>query len=207
MDNFRDELKSLKVVPVVTPYSVEKTLKMTEAMAKGGINSVEITLRTDCALEAIKAVQKENFGVKVGVGTITNVERVHQVADLGVDFAVSPGITPKVLQAAVERDLKLLPGVSGPSELMLGMEYGFKNFKLFPATVVNGYPMLKALAGPFPEICFCPTGGVSPKNAAEFAALPNVVCVGGSWMIAKADVEEGNWDKIEQLSREAVALF
>ncbi|GLS27418.1 bifunctional 4-hydroxy-2-oxoglutarate aldolase/2-dehydro-3-deoxy-phosphogluconate aldolase [Marinibactrum halimedae] len=206
MDNLRQTLKDLKIVPVLTPVSVEKTVEMTRAMAAGGINSVEITLRTDCAFDAIKAVQEADLGVQVGVGTIINAELVHKVADMGVDFAVTPGITPAVLSAAKERELNVLPGVSGPSELMLGLEYGYTNFKLFPAAVVNGLAMLKALAGPFPDICFCPTGGVSESNANEFLSLPNVVCVGGSWMLPKAAIESGDWNTITEISRRAMSL-
>lgn len=202
----KEDLQALKIVPVVTPYTVEQTVEMTRAMAAGGIRSVEITLRTDCAFEAIEAVKEADLGVSVGVGTVTSSALVEKVAAMDLDFAVSPGITAKVLDAAVANELKLLPGVSGPSELMFGMEYGFKCFKIFPATVVNAMAMLKALNGPFQGISFCPTGGVNVNNAPEFLALPNVGCVGGSWMIPKADIDAGNWEKITEVSKTAMSL-
>ena len=202
----KESLSALKIIPVVTPYSVEKTVKMTEVMLKGGIRSVEITLRTDCAFDAIEAVKAENLGVSVGVGTITSADHVERIAKLGCDYMVTPGITPAVLSAAKDSGIPLLPGISGPSELMLGLEYGYEFFKLFPASVVNAIPMLKALGGPFPDVHFCPTGGVSPTNAREHLDLKNVVCVGGSWMMPKAAIDAGDWDEVTRLSAEAMKI-
>lgn len=201
-----ESLSELKIIPVVTPVSVEKTVQMTEAMVKGGIRSVEITLRTDCAFEAIEAVKAANLGVSVGIGTITSAALVEKVAKIGCDYMVTPGITPSVLAAAKESGIDLLPGISGPSELMLGMEYGYEYFKLFPASVVNAIPMLKALGGPFPDVKFCPTGGVNQNNANDHLSLANVVCVGGSWMMPKDAIAAGDWDKVTALSTEAMAL-
>lgn len=202
----KEDLSNLKIVPVVTAYSVEKTVELTRALVAGGINSVEITLRTACALDAIKAVQDSGIDVIVGVGTVTTPELVEKVAAMKVDFAVSPGITTKVLDAARANELKLLPGVATTSELMFGMEYGYKCFKLFPASVINALGLLKAFNSVFPEISFCPTGGVSESNAREHLDRPNVGCVGGSWMLPKAEIDAGHWDKITQLSKSAMAL-
>lgn len=202
----KQDLENLKIVPVVTAYSVEKTLEVTRAIVAGGINSVEITLRTDCALDAIKAVQDSDIDVIVGVGTVTTPALVEKVAAMNVDFAVSPGITAKVLDAARDTQLKLLPGVATTSELMFGMEYGYQCFKLFPASVINALPMLKAFNSVFPGVTFCPTGGVSETNAREHLDRPNVGCVGGSWMIPKAEIDAGNWETITQLSASAMAL-
>lgn len=202
----KHDLENLKIVPVVTAYSVEKTVETTRALVAGGINSVEITLRTDCALDAIKAVQDADIDVIVGVGTVTTPELVEKVAAMNVDFAVSPGITTKVLDAARDAQLKLLPGVGTTSELMFGMEYGYKCFKLFPASVINALGLLKAFNSVFPDVNFCPTGGISELNAREHLDRPNVGCVGGSWMIPKAEIDAGNWAKITELSQRAMAL-
>lgn len=199
-------LSELKIIPVLTPVSIEKTLRMTEAMARGGIRSVEITLRTDCAFEAIAAVKAANLGVSVGVGTVTSAALIEKVADIGCDYVVTPGITPSVLAAAKATQTDILPGVSGPSELMLGMEYGYDHFKLFPAGVVNAMAMLKALAGPFPKVNFCPTGGIGLHNAADYLALSNVVCVGGSWMMPQEAIVKEDWDTVTTLSAQAMAL-
>jgi len=202
----KQDLENLQIVPVVTAYSVEKTVEVTRALVAGGINSVEITLRTDCALDAIKAVQDSDIDVIVGVGTVTTPELVEKVAALNVDFAVSPGITASVLDAARDTQLKLLPGVATTSELMFGMEYGYECFKLFPASVINALGLLKAFNSVFPGVTFCPTGGVSEKNAREHLDRPNVGCVGGSWMIPKNEIDAGNWAKITELSKSAMAL-
>ncbi|MBX2808970.1 MAG: bifunctional 4-hydroxy-2-oxoglutarate aldolase/2-dehydro-3-deoxy-phosphogluconate aldolase [Cellvibrionaceae bacterium] len=202
----RAALAELKIIPVLTPISVDKTLKMTEAMVKGGIRSVEITLRTDCAFDAIAAVKQADLGVSVGVGTVTSAALVEKVADIGCDYVVTPGITPALLDAAKATQINLLPGVSGPSELMLGMEYGYDHFKLFPAGVINAMAMLKAFAGPFHQINFCPTGGIGLNNAADYLALPNVVCVGGSWMMPKDAIAAEDWERVTTLSAQAMAL-
>ena len=159
MNLFQETLKALKIVPVVTPYSVQATIEMTKAMVAGGIGSVEITLRTECAWDAIKAVQALGLPLKVGVGTITDAELFAQAEDLGLDFAVSPGITTRLLSRAQDSSLPLLPGIASASELMHGLEYGIKTYKLFPAMAINAPALLSAFSGPFPDIKFCPTGG------------------------------------------------
>lgn len=207
MKTLKSRLTEHRVLPVVTPFSVDGTVKLAKALRAGGIGAIEITLRTDEALEALIAVKEAGIDIQVGVGTVTTAERVHKVAEIGVAFAVSPGITSNVLGAARETGLQLLPGISGPSELMLGIEYGLDLFKLFPASVVGGEKMLKALSGPFPDIKFCPTGGIRPANAKNYLALSNVICVGGSWMVPEDLVKAGEWDAITELSREGVALL
>ena len=206
MKTLESRLAEFRVLPVVTPFSVDATVKLAEALCAGGIGAIEITLRTDAALDALIAVKEAGIAIDVAVGTVTTVERVHKVSETGVAFAVSPGVTPNVLDAAHETGLQLLPGVSGPSELMLGIEYGLDLFKLFPASAVGGEKMLKALGGPFPDIKFCPTGGVGPANAGDYLSLDNVICIGGSWMVPDHLVKAGNWRAITELSKEAVAL-
>lgn len=205
--SLEQQLTQTRILPVVTPYTAEGTVELAKAMHAGGIGAIEITLRTDAAIEALIAVKEANLDMLVGVGTATNAHDIHKVSDIGVDFAVSPGVTPKILDAARETGVKLLPGVSGPSDILLGFEYGLDLFKLFPAGAIGGEKMLKALHGPFPEIKFCPTGGVSPSNILDYLALPNVICVGGSWMVPNDLVKSGSWEQITSLCSEAISLL
>ena len=206
MNTLESKLKQYRLLPVVTPFTVGGTVELARALTAGGIGAIEITLRTEAAIDAIKAVKDADIDIEVGVGTVTTVELVKKVSDIGVTFAVSPGITPKLLETAQAEGLQLLPGVSSPSELMLGIEYGLDFFKLFPASVVGGDKMLKALGGPFPDIKFCPTGGIGPANVGDYLSLNNVICVGGSWMVANDLVKAGDWQAITKLSKEAVQL-
>ena len=207
MHNLKSRLAAYRLLPVVTPVTVAGAVELAGALRAGGIRAIEITLRTDVALDALIAVKEAGIDIEVGAGTVTTVERAEKVAAIGVQFAVTPGVTPALLQAARELGLPLLPGVSGPSDIMLGIEYGREVFKLFPAAAVGGEALLKTLAGPFPEVSFCPTGGIGPANAGDYLALPNVVCIGGSWMAPADLVQAENWQAITQLSRQAVALL
>lgn len=199
-------LAGIKILPVVTPLDATSTVSLAKALLAGGIKGIEITLRTDAAIDALIAVKEENLAMQIGVGTVTNTKRVQQVADIGVDFAVSPGLTTHVLEAAVDAQLPLLPGVSSPSEIMLGQQFGLNFFKLFPAGSLNGVSMLKALHGPFPDTKFCPTGGVNPSNANEYLQLANVVCVGGSWMVPNELIKARAWEQITQSCQSAMEL-
>ena len=207
MHNLKSRLAAYRLLPVVTPVTVAGAVELAGALRAGGIRAIEITLRTDVALDALIAVKEVGIDIEVGAGTVTTVERAEKVAAIGVQFAVTPGVTPALLQAAQELGLPLLPGVSGPSDIMLGIEYGREVFKLFPAAAVGGEALLKTLAGPFPEVSFCPTGGIGPANAGDYLALPNVVCIGGSWMAPADLVQAENWQAITELSRQAVALL
>jgi 2-dehydro-3-deoxyphosphogluconate aldolase/(4S)-4-hydroxy-2-oxoglutarate aldolase len=149
-------------------------------------------------------VKDSDVQIDVGVGTLTSARQVEAIAELGLDFGISPGVTPAVLQAAADTGLRLIPGVTSPSEMMLGMEYGLETFKLFPAGAIGGYNLLKALSGPFPNISFCPTGGISLENARQYLDLPNVVCIGGSWMVPNDLVHKGDWESITKLCAEAI---
>ena len=207
MHNLKSRLAAYRLLPVVTPVTVAGAVELAGALRAGGIRAIEITLRTDVALDALIAVKEAGIDIEVGAGTVTTVERAEKVAAIGVQFAVTPGVTPALLQAAQELGLPLLPGVSGPSDIMLGIEYGREVFKLFPAAAVGGEALLKTLAGPFPEVSFCPTGGIGPANAGDYLALPNVICIGGSWMAPADLVQAENWQAITKLSRQAVALL
>lgn len=197
-------LAECRVLPVVTAHNVETTVQLTQALMRGGMRAVEITLRTDAALDAIEAVKEEVPEALVAAGTIASPDDLSKAMAAGADFFVSPGSTGKLLAAAAEADVDFLPGVATASELMQGMDYGFTHFKLFPAVAAGGINLLKGLSGPFPEVQFCPTGGLNPQNFRDFLALPNVVCCGGSWMVADDLLCAGKWREIEELAREAM---
>ncbi len=199
-----------RIMPVITPYNVESTVGLIRCLVDAGINAVEITLRTDCALDALQAViddfKESDSNVLIGVGTTNSAKDFETVAAMGVDFAISPGISKALLEAAKDSEVPLLPGISSPSEILLGLEYGQTHFKLFPAEVSGGVAMLKALGGPFPKLRFCPTGGVNLKNAPEYLVLDNVFCIGGTWMLPKDAILEGRWDEIKSLTQQALNL-
>ena len=198
-------LAECRVLPVVTARNVETTVQLTRALLAGGMRAVEITLRTDAALDSIRAVKAELPEALVAAGTIANPEDLSMAMDAGADFFVSPGSTGKLLSAAAEAGVNFLPGVATASELMQGMDYGFTHFKLFPAVAAGGIGLIKGLAGPFPEVVFCPTGGLNRENFRDFLALDNVLCCGGSWMVSEALVAGSKWQEIEALAREAMA--
>ena len=197
-------LERARVLPVVTSRDVESTVLLARTLYKGGMTAVEITLRTDSALESIRAVKAELPGLLVAAGTVTNALELRAAVAAGADFSLSPGLTESLLRAAADSSTDLVPGVSTASEVMLGLDYGIRNFKLFPAVAAGGIKLLKSLAGPFPDVRFCPTGGLTPENFREFLALPNVICCGGSWMVTDALVAAADWPEIERLSREAM---
>jgi 2-dehydro-3-deoxyphosphogluconate aldolase / (4S)-4-hydroxy-2-oxoglutarate aldolase len=198
-------LQACRVLPVVTATDVESTVRLAQALQCGGMTAIEITLRTPAALDSIRAVREQVPGMLVAAGTVTNTAELDQVLAAGVTMALSPGSTDSLLRAAAAADIDFVPGIASASEVMQGMDHGFEVFKLFPAVTLGGLAMLKSLAGPFPQLQFCPTGGLSPGNFREFLALPNVICCGGSWMVAPNLVDNGSWDEIEALAREAMA--
>ena len=199
-----DELMRLgPVIAVVVLKDVGHAEPMARALAAGGVRAVEITLRTPVALECIRRAAEAVPDAVVGAGTLRNVRDYQAVVDVGAQFAVSPGLTPTLLDAAREGPIPLLPGVATATELMTGLDHGYDRFKFFPAAAAGGKAMLQGLGGPFPDIGFCPTGGVTVDNAAEYLALPNVICVGGSWVAPDKLVQAGDWEGIERLAREA----
>ncbi|WP_188150603.1 bifunctional 4-hydroxy-2-oxoglutarate aldolase/2-dehydro-3-deoxy-phosphogluconate aldolase [Teredinibacter waterburyi] len=198
-------LEPLGVMPVVVIDRVEDAVPLANALKAGGIKAIEVTLRTDAAVEALRMIKAECSGIEVGVGTVVSINQLHTVAELGVDFAVSPGYTPSLVDAANELNVQLLPGVSTLSEVMMGMEQGLSCFKLFPAAAVGGLALLKSFAGPLPQISFCPTGGLTFESFSDYLALPNVACVGGTWLAPKALVDAGDWAAITEIARATVA--
>ncbi|WP_444919815.1 bifunctional 4-hydroxy-2-oxoglutarate aldolase/2-dehydro-3-deoxy-phosphogluconate aldolase [Microbulbifer sp. CnH-101-G] len=204
--NIADILQSAGVVPVLVIEQAEDALPLAEALLKGGLKVLEVTLRTEAALAAVEQIAKHLPEAHVGTGTVLNSDDLRRSVDAGAGFMVSPGATEKLLAAADESDVPLLPGAASASEVMRLYERGYRYQKFFPAQAAGGVPMLKSLAGPLAEVCFCPTGGVSPNNAADYLALNNVVCVGGSWMASSALVREKSWAEITRLSQQAAAL-
>lgn len=202
----RSVMTAAPVIPVIVVDDADRAVPLAEALVRGGLTSLEITLRTPAGLEAIRAVAAEVPGATVGAGTVLSPADVERSVDAGARFLVSPGVTPRLLDAMVASGVGVLPGVCGPAELMTVLERGLDSAKLFPASVLGGPAMLKALAGPFPEVRFCPTGGISPANAGEYLALPNVACLGGSWLTPRDAVAAGDWGRVEALAREAASL-
>ena len=194
------------VIPVIVIDELAQAVPLAKALVAGGVRVLEVTLRTAPALEAIRLMARDVPDAIVGVGTLTRPQDFKDALDAGAKFGVSPGLTPAMIQAAHETGLPLLPGVFTPSDVIAARLAGFSQLKLFPAQQAGGIGMLKALGGPFPDVMFCPTGGVSAENAPDFLALPNVACVGGSWLVPKAAVKSGDWGKITALAKEANAL-
>lgn len=201
-----DLLDGNPVIPVITLEQVGDAVPLAEALVSGGIRVLEVTLRTDVAVDGIREIIKHVPDAIVGTGTVLSAEQVKLSEDLGCQFMISPGITEKLLELANKSVVPFLPGISSVSELMLGMQYGFQNFKFFPAEVAGGVPALKAMAGPFSAVKFCPTGGIGQHNALDYLALPNVMAVGGSWIAQQNLIREKRWDEIEVLAQKAVEL-
>ena len=204
--NLRDLLRISPVIPVLTVTRLEHAAPLAQALVRGGIRVLEVTLRTACALDAITEMREMAPSAVVGAGTLTRADDFAAVQRAGAQFAVTPGLTPDLMFGAGETRLPLLPGVMTPTELIAARAAGFRACKLFPALQAGGVGMLKALAGPFPDVVFCPTGGITRANAAEFLAQPNVLCVGGSWLAPRELVDAGNWGAIEELARDASSL-
>jgi 2-dehydro-3-deoxyphosphogluconate aldolase/(4S)-4-hydroxy-2-oxoglutarate aldolase len=192
------------VIPVIVIEEEATAVPLARALVAGGIRVLEVTLRTAAALAAIKAIAREVKDAIVGVGTITRPEDFAAALDAGARFGVSPGLTSALIDAAKSSSLPLLPGVMTPSDVIAARAAGFRELKLFPAQQAGGIGMLKALAGPFPDVKFCPTGGITVETAPDFLALENVACVGGSWLTPKTAVTKGDWDAITALARQAV---
>jgi 2-dehydro-3-deoxyphosphogluconate aldolase/(4S)-4-hydroxy-2-oxoglutarate aldolase len=201
-----DLLDLAPVVPVVVVDSVEQAVPLARALLAGGIPVIELTLRSAAGLGAIEAVASEVEGMVVGAGTVVTPEQVRQVQDAGAQFIVTPASPPRLLEAALASGLPLLAGAGTLTEMLTLAEAGLEAMKFFPAEASGGRPYLSAVAGPCPQLRFCPTGGITPQTAADWLALPNVGCVGGSWLTPKDAVAQGDWARIEALAAEAAAL-
>lgn len=199
-------LQGQPVIPVLLIDKVEHAVPLARALAKGGLPAIEITLRTAAALDAIRAVAAEVPEAIVGAGTILNARQYEDAAKAGSRFIVSPGATRQIIEAADNSDVPLLPAAITPSEMLTLREHGYTHLKFFPAEQAGGAAFLKALASPLAGTVFCPTGGISLANARDYLTLPNVICVGGSWVAPKDAVEAGDWDKITRLAADTAQL-
>jgi 2-dehydro-3-deoxyphosphogluconate aldolase/(4S)-4-hydroxy-2-oxoglutarate aldolase len=195
-----------RIVPVIVITDLRQAVPLAHALLAGGVDVMEITLRHEAGLPAIEAVARQVPQMQVGAGTVTRARERARARDAGARFALSPGISDELVQAAFDCELPFIPGVMTPGEVMRAREHGFGLLKLFPAEQAGGVGMLKALAGPLPEMRFCPTGGVSPSNLPQYLQQPNVAMVGGSWLTPAAALEQGRWQDITDLAAQATAL-
>ncbi|NBV75396.1 MAG: keto-hydroxyglutarate-aldolase/keto-deoxy-phosphogluconate aldolase [Methylococcaceae bacterium] len=202
----KEVMTTSPVMPVMVINHLDQAVPLAKALVDGGLKVLEITLRTPVALDAIRKIKAEVPGAIVGAGTIINTETLQQAIDAGAEFIVSPGVTDTLIAAALKTGVPILPGVATSSEVMKLLELGITAMKFFPAEAAGGIPMLKSFGGPLPQVTFCPTGGVNPKNAPDYLALKNVACVGGSWMAPAELVDAGDWDEIRRRAAEAAGL-
>jgi 2-dehydro-3-deoxyphosphogluconate aldolase/(4S)-4-hydroxy-2-oxoglutarate aldolase len=204
---FATLLNTGPVIPVLTIERREDAVPLAKALVAGGVRVLEVTLRTPVAIEAARAIIAEVPEAIVGIGTILNPNDLARAQALGAKFGISPGLTPDLLKAAAESGLPFAPGIATSSELMQVLAHGFDLVKFFPAEQSGGIKALRALAGPFPDIRFCPTGGIGEANAASWLAEPNVVAVGGSWLCPASDIRSGNWAGITAICNRAMKLL
>ena len=202
----RQVMQDAPVIPVIVLHDVAHAVPMARALLAGGIRMLEVTLRTPQALACMEAIARAMPEVVVGAGTVRSAADAQAAAMAGARFAVSPGYTPQVGKACKDLGLPLLPGVATGSEIMMAQEDGFTELKFFPAMQAGGTAMLKAWSGPFGDVLFCPTGGVTLHNAPELLTLPNVLCVGGSWLVPADAMVKGDWARVTQLASEACGL-
>ncbi len=192
------------IIPILVIHKVEDALPIAEALLAADIKMLEVTLRTSAALDVISIIAKELPEAIIGSGTVTNRQQLQQSIDAGAKFALSPGLTKDLLQAGNESNIALIPGITSISELMDAADFGYDHLKFFPAEAFGGVNTIKSIGGPFPDIKFCPTGGINLNNVRDYLALSNVACCGGSWLVPNNVVENKNWSEITKLSNEAL---
>lgn len=200
-------LRRAGILPVVTVDSVPQAIAIAGALARGGLTAIEVTLRSAAAMQALGVLKREVPDLLLGAGTVTTPLQAQMAVDQGADFLVTPGTPPALARALAALALPVVPGAATATEIMSLMDLGFDAVKLFPATAVGGIAMVKSLAGPFPALALCPTGGIGEANAGEFLRQPNVLCIGGSWMVAPDWVKAGKFDTIEDSARRARAII
>lgn len=198
-------LRLSPVMPVVTIEDASGAADLARALVRGGIRVIEVTLRTPAALKAIENIASSVPEISVGAGTVVSIADLHAAASAGATFAISPGATPTLLAGGATGPLPYIPAVATASELMSGVVAGYRFFKFFPATAAGGIPMIKALGAPFPHVRFCPTGGITQETARSYLELPNVLCVGGSWLAPADALRSRDWSRIESLASKAAA--
>ncbi len=204
MTTLNDKLASLKVIPVIAINKAEDAIPLGRALVENGMPCAEITFRTECAVEAISIMRKEFPEMLIGAGTVLTNEQVDQAIDAGVDFIVSPGFNPRTVQYCIDKNVPIVPGVNNPSLVEQAMEMGLRTLKFFPAEPSGGVGMLKALTAVYP-VKFMPTGGVSLKNVDDYLSIPSVLACGGTWMVPTNLIDEGKWDELGALVKDAVA--
>lgn len=192
------------VVPVMVIHELDHAVPLAKALVAGGVRVLEIVLRTPVALSAIRAIAREVPEALTGAGTVVNTHDLRAVTEAGAVFAISPGLTTELLDAALQGPIALIPGIMTISELMQGLDKGYQQFKFFPAAAAGGIEMLKAIGGPFPQVKFCPTGGISAANYRDYLALKNVACVGGSWIVPSDLIAAQNWQAISELAAKTI---
>ncbi len=204
MLSVKDILSLGPIIPVITLEKMEEALPLADALAEGGIRTMEVTLRTAAALDAIELLSAERKNMVTGAGTITTPDGFEKVKKAGAQFIISPGITESLLSAGRQCGVPYIPGISTTSEALLAMQHGFDCLKFFPAALAGGVPMLKNFSALFGNVRFCPTGGIDQKNMNEYLSLPNVLCVGGSWIVPVKAIREGQWGEITKLVKDAL---
>ncbi|GAA9357444.1 bifunctional 4-hydroxy-2-oxoglutarate aldolase/2-dehydro-3-deoxy-phosphogluconate aldolase [Helicobacter pylori] len=205
-DKIIEVLQISPIVPVVVIENIKDAVPLAQSLLEGGIQIIEVTLRSSCALEAIELIAKNVPKMRVGVGTILNPTQLEQAQNRGAEFLISPGLTIKLLEHAKKKDMPLIPGVSSSSEVMQALELGYSALKFFPAEYCGGVKLLNAFNGPFKGVKFCPTGGISADNMRSYLNLENVLCVGGSWLTPKNLIQNKEWDKITEICKRSLAL-
>lgn len=201
-----DPLTLSPIMPVVKIDTIEQALPLAQALLDGGINAIEVTLRSTCALDAISLIADQLPQMVVGAGTITTIEQYQACQQAGAKFGLSPGATLSLLEKAQKESWPFIPGVATASEMMTAVDHGFTNLKFFPAEINGGCKALKSFAGPFPELRFCPTGGIKLDNLTEYLSLPNVVCVGGTWLTPNSWMTDSDWTMIRSMCEESVRV-
>ncbi|MEE9094266.1 bifunctional 4-hydroxy-2-oxoglutarate aldolase/2-dehydro-3-deoxy-phosphogluconate aldolase [Helicobacter pylori] len=205
-DKIIEVLQISPIVPVVVIENIKDAVPLAQSLVEGGIQIIEVTLRSSCALEAIELIAKNVPKMRVGAGTILNPTQLEQAQNRGAEFLISPGLTIKLLEHAKKKDMPLIPGISSSSEVMQALELGYSTLKFFPAEYCGGVKLLSAFNGPFKGVKFCPTGGISTDNMHSYLNLENVLCVGGSWLTPKNLIQNKEWDKITEICKRSLAL-
>ncbi|UOS07683.1 bifunctional 4-hydroxy-2-oxoglutarate aldolase/2-dehydro-3-deoxy-phosphogluconate aldolase [Helicobacter pylori] len=205
-DKIIEALQISPIIPVVVIEDIKDAMPLAQSLIEGGIQIIEVTLRSSCALEAIELIAKNVPKMRVGAGTILNPTQLEQAQNRGAEFLISPGLTIKLLEYAKKKDMPLIPGVSSSSEVMQALELGYNALKFFPAEYCGGVKLLNAFNGPFKGVKFCPTGGISADNMRSYLNLENVLCVGGSWLTPKNLIQNKEWDKITEICKRSLAL-
>lgn len=201
-----DIFHNIPVIPVLSLNSFDDSIGVAKALINGGLNVLEVTLRTDYGLQAIRELKQAFPEAIIGAGTVTTPAQFESAVEAGADFILSPGHTMELLKLASESDIPTIPGISTPSEAMLAMEFGFNRLKFFPAEALGGVNFLRSLNGPFPQLKFCPTGGITINNVSQYLSLSNVFCVGGTWLTPNKLIELKKWKDIQILAVEASTL-